>query len=102
MTCYIGFIAVLLPMIRSVMIWHICINLIGIALWIGSIHTEWPNQLALIWVALFIDIVGQVFFVLLLMLGNRVRSVSQWMGKVFEFYPGQYLIRSCGAVGTIR
>nr|XP_023908611.1 uncharacterized protein LOC112020285 [Quercus suber]POF15565.1 hypothetical protein CFP56_48759 [Quercus suber] len=92
MTSYLGLIAALIPMIRGMMIFHICINLLGVALWIGSVHTEWPNQLALIWLALFIDLVGQIFYMLFMALGKKVKSIDDWVNRTFEFYPGTCLL----------
>lgn len=91
MTSYIGLIACLIPMIRGIMAYYICINIVGVALWIGSIHTDWPNQLAIIWIALFIDVTGPLFFVFMIMLSNRFSILQDWMCRVFEFYPGKLL-----------
>ena len=49
-----------IPMVRPVMIFHVAITLVGAAIWIGSIHVEWPYQLALIFVALLVDLAGHV------------------------------------------
>lgn len=63
MGLYLLLCAYFIPMIRSAMILHFCVALVGAAIWIGSIHVEWPNQLALIWCALFVDVVGSIGYV---------------------------------------
>ena len=43
-------------MMRGVMIAFIVLILMSAALWIGSIHVEYPNRLALIWIGIFWDL----------------------------------------------
>lgn len=76
-----------IPMIKSVMIYHACVALVAAALWIGSIHVEWPAQLGLIWCALFVDIVGQVAYIFVKFglgaLGGKARTWSEGLFQVF-------------------
>lgn len=86
---YLLLISWLISMVRPVMIYQAVMTLAAVAVWIGSIHVEWPDQLALIWVALFLDIVGPVahfwartFLVLIW------PNVGTWFDKKLEFLPG--------------
>ncbi|CAM1504207.1 Fc.00g017980.m01.CDS01 [Cosmosporella sp. VM-42] len=80
----------LLPMIRGVMICHFINILIPTALWIASIHVDMPARYALIWVALVLDMWGQVIIIGLFRYG-RSRGETTKLGKFlagfFEFYP---------------
>ena len=72
------------------MLYNVAVVAVGAALWIGSCHVEWPNQLALIWIALWVDICGQTLYV-------TAMVVASWMGQkwydkinnLFEFCPGE-------------
>ncbi|KAL2041084.1 hypothetical protein N7G274_006028 [Stereocaulon virgatum] len=46
----------LLPMIRGYMIVYSVTIIVPAALWIASIQVDYPNRLALIWVAIFVDL----------------------------------------------
>lgn len=52
----------LLPMVRGVMLASCIQVLIPTALWIGSIYVEMPDRLALIWIAIALDMWGQIFY----------------------------------------
>ena len=45
-------------MVRGYMIINAVLVAIPSAIWIGSIHVAYPNRLALIWVAIFLDLFG--------------------------------------------
>ena len=51
---YYVWIAYMLPMVRAYMILQTILIIIPSALWISSIHVDYPNRLALVWIALFI------------------------------------------------
>lgn len=51
---YYVWIAYMLPMVRAYMILQTTLIIIPSALWISSIHVDYPNRLALVWIALFI------------------------------------------------
>ncbi|KAK5163100.1 uncharacterized protein LTR77_010884 [Saxophila tyrrhenica] len=88
MASYLIMVFFLVPMVRPVMTWYICIVTVGAALWIGSIHIEYPAQLGIIWAALFVDLFGQACFFV-------AHVVSKWIGpgaaarmdKCFDYYP---------------
>lgn len=44
----------MLPMVRPYMILQTILVVIPSALWISSIHVDYPNRLALIWIAIFL------------------------------------------------
>ena len=88
MGSYLLLCAFLVPMIKNIMLFHCVVTVIGVAFWIGSIHVSYPNQLALIWVALFVDVCGQILYVVVIMMaevfGKKWRErVNKW----FEFHP---------------
>ena len=53
-----GIVAWLVPMIKGTMFLQMFVIVLTSVLWVGSMHTEWPNQLALTWFAIFFDIFG--------------------------------------------
>lgn len=62
--------------------------LVGAAIWIGSIHVSYPNQLALIWVALLIDLCGQMIYLLIRFSAAKIGpKFEKWMDDTFEFWP---------------
>lgn len=87
MACYLVLVAILVPMMRAILIYHTCVTVAAAALWIASIHVEWPNQLALIWVAMFIDVSGHSFYVILM---SMSKSMKRLLERIFEFYPGEF------------
>ncbi|OAA79333.1 Low temperature requirement A [Akanthomyces lecanii RCEF 1005] len=52
----------LLPMIRGFMLASCIQVVLPTALWIGSIYVEMPNRLILIWIAIVLDMWGQIFY----------------------------------------
>ncbi|KAK5126641.1 hypothetical protein LTR85_009575 [Meristemomyces frigidus] len=88
MAVYLLAMAIIIPMIRGVMLWQVSCVVIGSVLWIGSIHVSWPNELALIWVALFADIWGAFSYVYIMMACNKIGGkAKEWFDRTFEFYP---------------
>lgn len=88
MAAYLLLMSFLLPMIRPIMLWHVIIGLVGAGIWIGSIHVSWPVQLALIFIAMFIDICGQSSYILLMVVCNAIGGrAKEWHDRAFEFYP---------------
>jgi hypothetical protein len=88
MASYLLLISWLIPMVRSVMIYHTLTILIAAALWIGSIHVSYPNQLALIWIALFIELTASVGHIFLkTLLSSILPKAGVWLDSKFEFYP---------------
>lgn len=72
MTAYLFLVALLVPMIRPVMLYYSLIALLNAALWIASIHVSYPNQLALIFLALILEFCGQTSYIVLLTLAQRL------------------------------
>jgi len=79
----------LLPLIKGVMIWQAAIVVFPSALWIASIHVEMPNRIALIFVALALDIFGSVTVVGAYRYARShvTPTAKKMMQKIFEFYP---------------
>ena len=88
MAAYLLLVAFLVPMIRNIMIFHCAVVALAAAVWVASVHVEYPNQLALVWVAIFMDICGQVLYVVVIMMAEQFGP--NWKAKIqkwFEFYP---------------
>jgi len=78
----------LVPMVRGMMVVQAIITLIPGALWIASIHVAMPDRLALIWIAIFLDLCLSIFVLLLIRWAKFISSsLGEWVGKVFDFYP---------------
>jgi low temperature requirement protein LtrA len=72
MTAYLFLTALLVPMIRPVMLYYTSVALLNASLWIASIHVSYPNQLALIFLALSLELTGQTSYIALLSLAQRL------------------------------
>lgn len=91
---YYVWVAHLLPMTRGTMLYQSFATLVGVSLWIGSIHLEYPARLGLIWPALLIDHYGNVLIV-----GFTIRKAIHYrtehheretlshFHRWFDFYP---------------
>jgi low temperature requirement protein LtrA len=88
MTAYLVLVAWLVPMVRSVMLYYAAIAIINAALWIASIHVSYPNQLAVIFCALFLEISGQTSYITLLTLAQRLSPrLKNWASQALDFHP---------------
>lgn len=86
---YIG-VAYLVPMIRGAMVTSIISVLVPSALWIGSIYVEMPDRLALIWLAIVLDMYGHGVFIGLFRYGRSVgpdTAFRKKLNRFFEFFP---------------
>jgi low temperature requirement protein LtrA len=85
---YYLWVAYLVPTVSGTMVSNAIIVAVSAALWIGSIHVEYPNRLALIFIALTIDLFGALLVMWLMRTSNNPRSrTAGWVKKRFEFYP---------------
>lgn len=82
---YLG-VGVLLPNIRGTMVSMAIIVVISSAMWISSIHVDWPNQLAPIFIAIFLDLFGGVFLIYIMKEAGR-NTFLKGLNKWFEFFP---------------
>ena len=88
MTAYLFLTALLVPMIRPVMLYYCFIALLNAALWIASIHVSYPNQLALIFCALVLEICGQTSYIAFLTLAQRLfPKLNPYITKALDFHP---------------
>jgi low temperature requirement protein LtrA len=75
-------------MVRGMMIVQAILALVPSILWIGSIYVEMPNRLAIIWMAIFLDLTGGVFIIAIIRGAKRISArLGVWSDKIFEFYP---------------
>ncbi|KAM0265974.1 hypothetical protein ACHAPA_007333 [Fusarium lateritium] len=80
----------LLPMVRGVMFCQALNTLLPAAIWIASIHAEMPSRLALIWIAIVLDICGQSILTGLFQYGRTAthsKRLSKFLTGIFEFFP---------------
>lgn len=90
MAAYLLAISFLIPMIRAVMLWQIGVVSVSVALWIGSIHVSYPNQLAMIWIAIFVELFGPASYVFVHMACYKIGgSAKEWFDRTFAFWPGK-------------
>lgn len=85
---YFGLTAWLLPLVKSVMICHIITIIVPSALWIASTHVDMPSRLALIFVALALDLFGP-FVIMLFLRYSRTHDtpLAIRIERLFEFFP---------------
>lgn len=87
--------AYLIPMIRGTLIWHGIVMVCTSAIWVASIHVEWPNQLALIFIAIALDLAGTFMLVAVTRFthfkndkgSSMKRFIETKLKPCFEFYP---------------
>ena len=78
----------LVPMVRGMMIVQAILTLVPSVIWIGSIYVEMPDRLALIWTAIFLDLTGSVFVIIIIQSSRTIsKRLAKWVDKIFEFYP---------------
>lgn len=88
MALYLLMVALLVPMIRGIMYFYIITLLIGVAMWIGTIHIEYPSSLGLIFAALAFDTFGQGSYIIFMLVCEKSGPKAKaWFDRVFEFYP---------------
>lgn len=87
MTAYLVLAAWLVPMVRAPMLCYAFIALVSASLWIASIHVSYPNQLALIFLALFLDITGQASYIIILTLLSYLPHLKTWATTALDFHP---------------
>lgn len=80
----------LLPMVRGVMICQALVIIVPAALWVASIHVEMPSRLALIWIAICLDMGGQSIITGLFQYGRTTAKDNKFikgLTGIFEFFP---------------
>lgn len=82
---YLMLVAYMVPMVRGAMIFYSITGLIPSLLWIGSVHLDYPNRLALVWIAIPLDLFGPLLLLIMRRIpGKRLNAkVASW----FDFYP---------------
>ncbi|GAM90220.1 hypothetical protein ANO11243_082620 [Dothideomycetidae sp. 11243] len=104
-TIYLALVAYLVAMIRPVMTFYTINSLIGITLWIVSIHVAWPYQLIPIVLAMVIDFIGPVIWLFVRMFLGMIRSkhLARY-DKLFEVTPAiniEHRVERTGAFVTL-
>jgi low temperature requirement protein LtrA len=88
MGSYCLVISFLIPMVRGMMLLQTIVVLIPSALWIASIYVEMPNRLAMIWIALFLDLCLLMTGILFVQKAKIVsKPLGDFLAQAFEFYP---------------
>ncbi|KAL8694735.1 MAG: hypothetical protein Q9218_000661 [Villophora microphyllina] len=87
MAAYLLWVSYLIPMIRGFMIFQVIIALVGCAMWIASIHVDYPARLAVLLLA-HVDIIGGGIMVLIVRRAQKMKSrLGPFIRKWFEFNP---------------
>jgi low temperature requirement protein LtrA len=88
MGSYCLIVSFLVPMVKGMMILQAIIVLIPSSLWIGSIYVDMPKRLALIWIAIFLDLTLMMTGIIFVQQSNRIsKSLGKFLEKAFEFLP---------------
>ncbi|KAL8827765.1 MAG: hypothetical protein Q9191_002993 [Dirinaria sp. TL-2023a] len=81
-------IAYLLPMVRGSMVYYATAILVPSALWIGSVQLGYPERLALVWVAIPLDLFGPLFMIIFTRLSwRRFPNFKDKLNQWFDFFP---------------
>ena len=75
-------VAWLVPMIRGTMVANAMLIILSVVFWIGSMHIHWPGQLALIFIAIVIDLFGGVVLITIMRRASKDNSIGRWLKKV--------------------
>ncbi|KAL8766609.1 MAG: hypothetical protein Q9209_006674 [Squamulea sp. 1 TL-2023] len=85
---YLLWISYLIPMIRGFMVAQVIIALTGSAIWIASIHVDYPARIAPVWITIALDILAQIVLILIVRRAQKSRTrVGSLFCKWFEFHP---------------
>jgi hypothetical protein len=88
MGSYYFCLAWVIPMVRAMMLVHVGLTIIPSALWIGSIYVDMPQRLALIWVAIILELTGAMVVVMIVRSSKVLpKPIGEWLDRVFEFFP---------------
>lgn len=82
---YLLSVGCMLPMVRGAMFFSGFIGLIPSLIWIGSIHVDYPNRLALVWIAISLDLFGPMLLFPIVRMPSRL--LGAYLSKWFDFYP---------------
>ena len=74
-------------MVRGYMIINMILIAIPSAFWIASIQLEYPNQLPLIWIAIFFDLFAVMIFIQIKKWTESEHPNFAEHAKWFEFFP---------------
>jgi low temperature requirement protein LtrA len=66
---------------------HSLLIITAVAFWIGSMHVHWPNQLALIFIGIVIDLFGGLVLIAIMRTTTKEHGFGRWSRKWFEFFP---------------
>jgi low temperature requirement protein LtrA len=85
---YYALISYVVPMVRGMMIAQVIGIVIPSGIWIASIYVNMPQRLALIWLALFVDLFASIVTVFFIRSSHFISDrLAAWVERVFEFYP---------------
>ncbi|KAG0648108.1 hypothetical protein D0Z07_5884 [Hyphodiscus hymeniophilus] len=88
MVAYSICLAVVVPMVRPMMITQAIVAFIPCILWISSIYIDMPNRLAIIWIAIFLDLTGSMYVVFCIRYAKKLSpKIGERLDKLYEFYP---------------
>ena len=81
--------AYLIPMVRGYMVANAIIIAIPSVLWVASIHVDYPKRLAIIWIAIALDLFAAVWLIMFARGTTRLLSpkIQGKIRKCFDFVP---------------
>ena len=85
---YLVWTGFIIPMVRGFMAVQATVAVVCSALWIASIHVEYPSQLAIIWIAMVMDLFAPAIIILISRRGQGLNSrIAPKMKQWFDFFP---------------
>jgi low temperature requirement protein LtrA len=85
---YYGLISYVVPMVKGMMISQVIAIAIPAGIWIASIYVDMPQRLALIWIALLLDLFASSVTIFFIRKSHLISDrLAAWVERVFEFYP---------------
>ena len=85
---YFFWVAYLVPTITGTMLFNALVICLSAGIWIASIHVSYPNQLALIFIAIPIDLFGNLIIFWVMRVATRPhRAGHGWLNCHFDFFP---------------
>ncbi len=82
---YLLSVGCMLPMVSGAMFFYGILGLIPSLIWIGSIHVDYPNRLALVWIAISLDLLGPMLLLPIVRMPSH--RLGAYLSKWFDFYP---------------
>ena len=85
---YFAWLSYVVPLIRYTLLWQAVVAFMAGVLWIASAQVSYPHQLAIIWIAIFIDTFGNHLGIWIHKTASKNKtSFQRFLHRHFDFYP---------------